>query len=409
MRNTPVSPQYPGVEIHAAVIDNILSENFMSRPNWSRIYDLSAIIFMAIVPGLVLPRLSAVKGILFSTGLFALHIFVLRFLFVNYRLWLNMVYPLLVLALTYTGLTVYRYLTEERERKKIKGAFKHYVAPVVIENMLKDPDRLKLGGEEKVITVLFSDLAGFTSYSERYTPQQMITLLSEYYEKMTEEIFAHSGMLKEYVGDELMALFGAPLDSADHAKLACAAAIAMRERRHALGREWAAIGRPVLKARTGVNSGNMLVGNMGSSYRFSYGALGDNVNLGSRLEGLNKMYSTEIIVGENTANLLDGDFHLRELDRVRVKGKIKPVRVYELLAHSADVLSVETRDVVELYAAGLAAYYRQLWTDALQHFQKCTAILPGDGPSKVMAERCITYMQLPPGEDWDGVFEHLSK
>ena len=409
MRNTPVSPQYPGVEIHATVIDNILSKNFMSRPDWSKIYDLFAIIVLAIVPGLVLPRLSAIKGFLFAAGLFALHILVSRYVFVNYRLWLNIVYPLLVLSLTYTGLTVYHYVTEERERKKIKGAFKHYVAPVVIEDILKDPSRLKLGGEEKVITVLFSDLEGFTSYSERYTPHEMITLLSEYYERMTEEIFAHQGMLKEYVGDELMALFGAPLDAADHAKRACAAALSMRERRHALGREWAAVGRPVLKARTGINSGNMLVGNLGSSYRFSYGALGDNVNLGSRLEGLNKMYRTEIIVGENTANLLDGDFQLRELDLVQVKGKKKPVRVYELLGHSADVLPGEITDVVDLYAAGLAAYYRQLWTDAMEYFQKCTAILPGDGPSKAMAERCTIYMKSPPGDDWDGVFEHLSK
>jgi adenylate cyclase len=183
----------------------------------------------------------------------------------------------------------------------------------------------------------------------------------------------------------------------------------MRERRHEQGRQWAQIGRPYLKARTGINSGNMLVGNLGSRYRFAYRALGDNVNLGSRLEGLNKMYSTEIIVGENTANLLDGDFHLRELDRVRVKGKKKPVRIFELLCCAGDALPEGKRDVVDLYAEALYAYYLKHFTKALEKFERCTAILPGDGPSQAMVNRCRIYIETPPGEDWDGVFEYLSK
>ena len=149
----------------------------------------------------------------------------------------------------------------------------HYVAPMVIEEMLKDPARLKLGGDERVLTVLFSDLQGFTSHSERYAPHEMIELLSEYYARMTEQIFAYQGMLKEYVGDELMAIFGAPIEQVDHAERACAAALAMREHRNALREEWAKIGRPPLIARTGINSGLMLVGNLGSQYRFAYGVL----------------------------------------------------------------------------------------------------------------------------------------
>lgn len=409
LRSTPVSPLYPGVEIHATVMDNILTRNFISKPKWSRIYDLLALVLLGALIGFALPRLSALKGFIFVAGLFILQIIISRFLFVHYRVWLNMVYPLLTLIVTYTGLTVYRYVTEEWERKKIKGAFTHYVAPIVIEQMLKDPDRLKLGGEEKELTVLFSDLEGFTSYSERYKPHEMIGILSDYYEKMTEQVFEHQGTLKEYVADELMAIFGAPLDQPDHAQRACATALAMRDQRKALGVEWASMGRPQLKARTGINSGTMLVGNLGSRYRFAYGALGDQVNLGSRIEGLNKMYKTEILIGENTANLLNGSFILREVDRVRVKGKKLPVRIYELLESCGVKLGDEKDRLLHFYAYGMEDYWQQLWQEALKNFERCLLILPEDGPSRVMAERCQIYLKTPPPEDWDGVFEHLTK
>jgi len=301
LKPTPFSPLYPDVEIHATVIDNILTQNFLARPAWSQVYDLLAIVLLGVLTGVILPRLSAVQGLLCAAGLFLGHILVARWLFVHAGVWLNLVYPLLGLSINYTALTVYHYVTEERERKKIKGAFTHYVAPVVIEEMLKDPGRLKLGGDEKILTVLFSDLQGFNACTERYTPSQMIELLSEYYALMTEQIFAYGGMLKEYVGDELMAIFGAPIAHSDHAHRACTAALAMREQRDALREAWAKMDRPPLIARTGINSGLMLVGNLGSKYRFAYGALGDHVNLGSRLEGLNKVYGTEILIGENTA------------------------------------------------------------------------------------------------------------
>ena len=239
------------------------------------------------------------------------------------------------------AITVFRYFTEERQRKEIKSTFSRYASKRVIDQMLDNPDQLKLGGEVRQITVLFCDLAGFTSYSEIYTPNAMIEILGEYFSQMTEQVFANEGLLKEYVGDELMAIFGAPLTQEDHAKRACLTALAMRDKLREIRRIWTELDRPQLTARTGVNSGNMLVGNIGSKYRFSYGALGDDVNLGSRLEGLNKQYGTEILVGENTANLIDGQFRLRRIDYVRVKGKEKPVQVYELLGEAGAVLSEE--------------------------------------------------------------------
>jgi adenylate cyclase len=338
-----------------------------------------------------------------------LHIFIARWLFVHAGVWLNIVYPLLALSTNYTVLTVYDYVTEERERKKIKGAFMHYVAPVVIEEMLKDPARLKLGGDEKVLTVLFSDLQGFTSTSERYTPHEMIELLSEYYARMTEQIFAYGGMLKEYVGDEFMAIFGAPLEQPDHAERACAAALAMREHRITLREEWIKLGRPPLIARTGINSGLMLVGNLGSKYRFAYGVLGDHVNLGSRLEGLNKVYGTEILIGENTAQLVEKSFLLREIDLVRVVGREQAVRIYELLVAAGTSLPTAKEQALRAYAAGLQAYRQQRWDEALGFFKESLALWPVDGPSRIMAERCQIYQKEPPPEAWEGVFEALYK
>jgi adenylate cyclase len=409
LRSTPFSPLYPGVEIHATVIDNILTQNFITRPRWSMIYDLLIIILLGTLIGIALPRTSAMKGLFIASGLFILHILVARWLFVNSRVWLNIVYPLLVLVITYTALTLYHYMTEERERRKVKGAFKHYVSHDVIEEMLKEPGRLQLGGEEKVITVLFSDLAGFTSYSERYAPREMINILSEYFENMTEQIFAHQGTLKEYVGDELMAIFGAPVEQADHAKRACATALAMRDRLQAMRRDWAEIGRPALRARTGINTGPMLVGNIGSKYRFAYGALGDHVNLRSRLEGLNKVYGTEILLSETTAELAQGSFRFREMDLVRVKGRKQPVRIYELVDNFEAQIPKEKEQSLSEFAAGLEAYRQQFWEEARGLFEQSLALWSEDTASRVMAERCQIYQEMPPPEEWDGVFEMKTK
>ena len=409
LRSTPVSPLYPGIEIHATVIDNILTQNFITRPNWSKIFDLLAIISLGALTGAALPRMSALKGLCFAIGLFALHIFVARWLFINYRAWLNMVFPLLVLSFNYTALTAYYYVTEEKERKRIKGTFRQYVAPLVIDELLKAPDRLKLGGEEKTLTVLFSDIEGFTGYSEYYTPHEMINILSDYFEKMSEKIFAFRGTLKEYVGDELMAFFGAPLEQVDHAQKACAAALAMRERLRALRLEWQAVDRPALKTRIGINSGPMLVGNLGSRYRFAYGVLGDQVNLGSRLEGLNKIYGTEILIGENTANLVKEDFILREVDSVRVVGRRQCVRVYELVAHSSSAIPKEQEQAYKDYTSGYTAYCEQRWDVALDLFKRSLEVWPNDGPSKTMAERCRIYRESPPPDGWDCVYEPDTK
>ena len=409
IRSTPFAPVYPGPEIHATVIDNIVVGDFIARPRWSRIFDFAAILVLPLLVAVGLQRLSALGGLAVAVSLFALFVGVAYQLFVRAHVWLNMVYPVFALAATYTILTVHRYLTEERARRQIKATFQHYVSADVIEQMLNNPDAARLGGQERVLTVLFSDLAGFTSYSEKYSPSEIIEVLGEYYDKMTELVFANKGTLTAYAGDELMAIFGAPVEAADHAKLGCKAALAMRAARHELAQAWAEIGRPPLSARTGINSGSMLVGNYGSRYRFNYSVLGDQVNLASRLEQLNKAYATEIMIGEQTAELVGNDFLLRELDKVQVRGRRQALRIYELLGEAGAALPAGQAQMLPLYASGLDAYRHQRWDEAAQRFGQCLALWPTDGPSRIMRERCGTLRATPPPADWDGTFEHLTK
>jgi adenylate cyclase len=405
IRTTPFGPVFPGPEVHANAIDNMLAGDFIEKPRWSKAFDLFAIIGLGLVVGLALPRSSALFGLLFSGALFVAYVTGGYALFVRARIAMNLVYPVFAVGATYTMLTLYRYLTEERERRRIKGAFQHYVAPDVIEIMLEEPGGVQLGGEERVVTALLSDMEGFTSFSERHSPNEVIAVLSEYYAHMTDEVFAVQGTLVEYVGDEMFALYGAPMAQADHATRACTCALAMQAHRNALSDEWEKIGRPRIKARTGINSGNMLVGNIGSKYRLHYGAMGDNVNLASRLEGLNKIYGTQIIISGNTADLVAGQFRLRELDLVRVKGRQQALRIYELLGAADVTLTDEHERLLRLYETALAPYRERRWDEALDLIRQCLLLFPKDGPSLLMQRRCQTYRDKPPSQDWDGTFE----
>jgi adenylate cyclase len=409
IRATPFSPVFPGLEIHANAIDNLLAGDVMSRPQWSRAFDLLAIVVLGVLVGVALPRMSAIGALALTAVLAGAYVAFAQWLFVGARVWLNIVYPAIALAGTYTALTVYRYLTEERERKKVKEAFKHYVSVEVIEDMLADPGHLRLGGDEKVLTVLFNDIVGFSTVSEQFPPTGVIAILSDYYTRMTEQVLANRGTLTNYIGDELMAIFGAPVAYADHAHCACKAALAMRDQRAALAAEFAKVGRPALRARTGINTGTMLVGNVGSTYRFAYTVLGDQVNLTSRLEQLNRTYGTEIMIGEHTASLVADAFLLRDLDLVKVKGRGQALRIFELLGMAQTPLPPKQDRMLRMYAEALEAYRQRRWIDAREMFRQCLVLWPDDGPSRLMSERCVTYLETPPPDDWDGAFAHQSK
>jgi adenylate cyclase len=409
LRATPFAPVYPGAEVQATALDNILRNRFITRPGWASLADQIAIVLLGTVTALAVAHLGAVSGLLAALALAAAYVGLTIRLFSANGLWLGVTHPVLALGVTYTSLTVFAYLAEQRERRRVSSAFGQYVSPVVIEQMLANPGQLRLGGEERVLTVLFCDMAGFTTIAERLTPTQTIELLSEYHAAMTERIYACEGMLKEYVGDEVMAIFGAPVAQPDHAVRACRAALELRTARVQFSREWAQRGYPPIRSRTGVNSGAMLVGNVGSRYRFSYGVVGDAVNLASRLEALNKLYGTEILIGEQTAAMIGDAFRLREVDSVRVLGKRLAVRTYELLGEAGETLDPQLEKALDHYATGLAAYRERRFDGATTEFEAALALAPDDGPSRALAERCHVFRAVPPAPDWDGAYDALEK
>jgi adenylate cyclase len=307
----------------------------------------------------------------------------------------------------YLGITVYRYITEEREKKKIRGAFQYYLTASVINEMLKDPSKLKLGGDKKDLTVLFSDIRGFTTISEKLTPEDLVHLLNEYLTEMTNLVFKYDGLLDKYMGDAIMAVFGAPLDQPDHALRACRTALGMMDELKKLQEKWADEGRPVFDIGIGINSGDMVVGNMGSDMRFDYTVMGDMVNLGSRLEGINKEYGTNIVISEYTYAVVKDALFCRELDSVRVKGKKLPVKIYELLGEKKDAEKWEK--AVSLFEEGLSKYKQALWDEAIAAFRKVLEVRQDDAPAKLYIDRCEELKKNPPEGSWDGVFTMTRK
>jgi adenylate cyclase len=407
LRVTPFSPVYPGVEIHANVIDNILHSNFLIFSSLIRLVDILAIIAFGLAMALIITRLRAALGALVALLIIGSFIAVNLLAFYAFNIWLTLVYPVLTMIAIYLGITIYHYIKEEREKKKIRGAFQYYLTASVINEMLKDPTKLKLGGVKKDLSVLFSDIRGFTTISEKLTPEELVRLLNEYLTAMTNIVFKYEGLLDKYMGDAIMAVFGAPLDQPDHARRACLTALEMMSELHKLQKKWDAEGRPVLDIGIGISTGEMVVGNMGSEMRFDYTVMGDMVNLGSRLEGINKEYGSNIIISEFTYQAVQDSVCCRELDLVRVKGKNKPVKIMELLGEKKDEAILQ--DFIASFEKGLVLYRQAKWDEAIAQFKQALAIRADDFVSNLYIERCQTLKDQPPPQPWDGVFTMTRK
>lgn len=409
MRSTPFSPVYPGVEIHATVIDNILTQNVMTRPLWLNLCDVGIILVLGVCLGIALPRLGAIAGLACAVGLSLAYLTLARWLFVSSGVWLNIVYPLLTLVLTYTVLTVHAYVTTERRRQHLKGAFEHYVSPDIVNEIIQYPEKLNLGGERRVLTVLFSDIQNFTGIAEQMDPSALVELLNVYLTAMTNLVLRYHGTLDKYIGDAIMAFYGAPIEHAEHPLLACYTAIDMLAELDRLRAVWAEQKLPQIRMRIGIHMGEVVVGNMGSDKHFDYTVTGDSVNLASRLEGLNKAYGTSVLLTETIAARVDQACLFREIDMVQVVGREQPVRIYTLLARVGTVLPDLQMQAFSAYAVGLEAYRQQCWDTAAVHFQQALTLWPQDTPSHTMLERCQLYQHEPPPVDWDGVFQHIHK
>ena len=401
LRATPVGAAYPGVEIHANLIAGMLDGAIKHKPPYILGADVLLVLIAGAVMAFLLPMLSPFRATVVGV------IVLLLLLSVNFSFWhvSHVVLPLangmIAIVLLYAMNMSWGYFVESRTKRQLTGLFGQYVPPELVEEMSRDPENYSMAGRKAELTVLFSDIRGFTTISEGLEPNELATLMNQYLGAMTLVVRKHRGTLDKYIGDAIMAFWGAPVDDPEHAKNAVRTGLEMHVALHELNKDLVARGWPELKIGVGVNTGPMTVGDMGSPVRQSYTVMGDAVNLGSRLEGITKQYGVGFIVGESTRELLKKEFVFRELDRVRVKGKEDPVGIYEPIGEEGAV-AAEDLDEIKLWNQVLRAYRAQDWDKAevtLMNLQRIKPRYLYD----LYVKRVEHLRKEPPGENWDGV------
>ncbi|MCC6709849.1 MAG: adenylate/guanylate cyclase domain-containing protein [Gammaproteobacteria bacterium] len=407
LRATPMEEAYPGVEVHANLIAGILSGRMLEFPA----YTMGAEVLMLLAVGIGM----ILGGVLLSplnTTLFTL-VGIMVYIAFNHLVWAfgHTVLPLasgIMMALTMFLLNMsYGYFVETRGKRQITGLFGQYVPPELVDEMAKAPTQYSLAAESRELTVLFSDVRGFTTISEGLKPEDLADLMNQFLSPMTEVIHHCRGTIDKYMGDAIMAFWGAPLADGEHARHALEAAMEMIVKLDDINAQFKSRGWPEINIGVGLNTGLMNVGNMGSSFRMAYTVIGDAVNLGSRLEGLTKKYGVRLIVSETTKDAVP-EYAYRELDRVRVKGKAKPVAIYEPLG-LAEQLDPQWKKELRLFAETMRLYRAQQWDTAELNFVNLQRGSKSPALYKVYAERVAHFRKAPPAADWDGVFEHESK
>lgn len=406
LRVTPFEENYPGLETHANILDNLIQNNFYIEQA-REIQIIPALLAVGLICTFLFGYLGAFWGFFWATfGTLGYIFYDKKFMFskgIVFPIW----FPILLLITLYFAITIFKYFTEERNKKMLKSTFQKYVSPAIVNEILSDPDKLELGGRKQKMTVFFSDVRGFTTISEKLDPRALSDLLNSYLTPMTDIVFKNKGTLDKYMGDAVMAFFGAPVFYSDHAVWAARCALEQLTKLRELQAQYRSQGLPEIDIGIGLNTGDMSVGNMGSQTVRNYTVMGDAVNLGSRLEGINKQYGTKIIISEFTEAELQGKFICRELDWVRVKGKLKPVKIYELISEGST--SAEMTEVLKHFSLGYELYHKMQWTKASEAFNLALQVKADDGPSKLYLERCTEYMTEPPSSDWDGVFVMKTK
>lgn len=399
-----------GVEYHANAIQNFLEQNFLY--SLSRSYEIFIVIVLTLVLFFItsfIKRIKSKKAFLIELTIvisILLTLFIIFRLSVHFfesdNLILPVIDPMLAIIFGYVGSTVYEFFVERQQSTMMKNMFSQYVSGNLVNELIANPDKLRLGGEKKNLTVLFSDIAGFTSFSEGKTAEEVVSFINEFLDEMTESVLTFNGTLDKYLGDSVMAFWGAPVEFEDHAILACRSALDMKERLELLNKRWNQ-GEASTKMRIGINTGEVVVGNIGGQKRFDYTVMGDNVNLASRLEGVNKIYGTSIILSEVTYKIIKDYFVTRKLDTIRVKGKSKATDVYELLS---DVQSNIDWDF-ENFDQGLLEYQKGNFEKAILYFESQFK-LNNDTVSELYLKRCNELIKNVPA-DWDGIYNITEK
>jgi adenylate cyclase len=415
-RPTPLDPAEAGVEIHAQLIEQMLLGDNVSRPDWARGAEALFMIEIGIVLLLLLPRVGPRWTALLGAATVAPAVFASWYAYTRYNWLIDPVFPSLVGFLIYLSSSAVLYLRTETERRHVRHAFSRYLAPAVVEHLAEHPERLSLGGETRVMTIMFSDIRSFTTIAEGLDAHELTTFLNHYLTPMTDAILSHQGTVDKYMADGIMAFWNAPLDDPDHCENACRAALAMRAELARLNTQWraeaTAAGHAFKEVRAGIglNTGPCVVGNLGSDQRFDYSVLGDDANVASRLEGQTKTYYVDIIIGEATA-IQVRHFALLELDLIQVVGKTQPVRIFFLLGDETARNTEVFGSLEGAHDAMIAAYRNQQWVQALEHLECCRAQAPEilQGVYRLYEHRIADLRAAPPPADWDGVFAALTK
>lgn len=404
---TPVSEKSPNCYVHANVYDQIITSHYISHASFGSQLTLMIVIALAVTMASMLLKLrwSLPAGLVLLGG----YLWFAYSAFSNTGVTYSLTQPLFAIFFSFAGAMSYISVTEGKQRAQITGMFQKYVDASVVEQLIDNPSLLKLGGEEREITTLFADIEGFTRMAEKLGPQNTVGLLNTYLTEMTNIIIEEGGTLDKYIGDAIMAFWGAPLNDPDHAVHACAAALRMQKKLEGLHTKWIHFGRPVVNQRIGLNSGKAVVGNMGAEAKFNYTAVGDAVNLASRLEGVNKEYGTRLLMSEFTYRRVSQQVLAREMDLVVVVGKTEPVRIYELIAMADEVQTDATKKFLDLYHEGLEAYKKRAWKSAIEQFQQALQIRRDDIVSNIYIQRSTLFTDSPPPNDWNGVFVMTKK
>ena len=420
IKTTPVSSAMPGVEIHAQVLEAALTKSLLSRPNAIIVLELLAAIVLGILVIIFAPMFGPV-GLVAIGALFAtLVIGTSWYFYTQQRLLIDPTYPLLSTTAVYLTLIFSSFVREQRQRKQVRGAFAQYMSPVLVEQLAQSPEKLVLGGEERELTIMFSDVRGFTTISESYKhdPQGLTALMNRFLTPLTNAILARKGYIDKYMGDAIMAFWNAPLDDKGHELNACEAAVDMLERVDQLNqvREQEALeaGRPFIPLNVGVglNTGTCVVGNMGSDLKFNYSVLGDSVNLASRLEGQSKEYGFPIIVGSKTALAVKEKFAILELDFIMVKGKKEPEVIYAIAGREDTAQSGRFQRLRNLTIEMLACYRGRDWIGALEAIERGRKTDEAHSLEllyNLYEARIRDYQENPPPQDWNGAFALLTK
>ena len=407
MRATPVAEVYPGVEVHANMISGILDQNLKERPAYMLGAEAVWLLLIGIALSFLLPRLGATRGILVSVFAFAVTQGVSLFAWHYGNLLMPVANSLVMIALLFALNMSYGYFVESRTKRQITGLFGQYVPSELVEEMAEHPESVSMEGESREMTILFSDVRGFTNISEGLDPKELTLLMNEFLTPLSRIVYKHRGTIDKYMGDCIMAFWGAPLPDANHARNAILTGIEMQAALAALQPHFKERGWPEIHVGVGINSGRVSVGNMGSEVRVAYTVMGDEVNLASRLEGITKQYGVGIVVGENTRKAVT-DFVYRELDHVRVKGKDKPIAIYEPIGLVSEV-GKEMQDEIKLFHEVRRLYRSQDWDQAELQLMNLQRMSPDTALYKVYAERVGYFRNNPPDADWDGVFVFQTK